>query len=154
MKFPMSGTSTRGNTTQLTGSKTWRTIYSGTHNPGIYKPTGRSTPVPLRILQPAFGIIFAMILTTEEVLHIAALAKLHLSAGEVEQYREQLSQILEFASQLQSVDTVGIPPTSSVLPARSVLREDVPSGGLDEGELFSNAPDYQGSQFRVPPVLE
>ena len=95
-----------------------------------------------------------MILTTEEVLHIAALAKLQLSAGEVEQYREQLSQILEFASQLQSVDTVGIPPTSSVLPARSVLREDVPSGGLDEGQLFSNAPDYQESQFRVPPVLE
>lgn len=98
--------------------------------------------------------MFAMALTTEEVLHIASLAKLQLSAGEVEQYRDQLSQILEFASQLQSVDTAGIPPTSSVLPARSALREDIPSDGLDEGELFFNAPDYQDNQFRVPPVLE
>jgi aspartyl-tRNA(Asn)/glutamyl-tRNA(Gln) amidotransferase subunit C len=95
-----------------------------------------------------------MLLSTEEVLHIAKLARLQLSSEEVKQYQAQLSQILEFASQLQVVDTAGIPPTSSVLPAKSVLREDIPSAGREGEDIFSNAPDLSGNQFKVPPVLE
>jgi len=95
-----------------------------------------------------------MILTLEEVEHIAELARLNLTEGEKALYREQLSAILDYATRLQTLDTAGIPPTSSVLPARSVLRPDEPQPGLSLDELFQNAPDSKDAQFRVPPILE
>jgi aspartyl-tRNA(Asn)/glutamyl-tRNA(Gln) amidotransferase subunit C len=95
-----------------------------------------------------------MLLTFNEVEHIANLARLQLTEQEKEHFREQLSQILEFASRLQGVDTDGIPPTSSVLPTRSVLREDIPGSGLNTGDIFHNAPDIKDGHFRVPPVRE
>lgn len=95
-----------------------------------------------------------MILSSEEVEHIAKLARLRLSQEEKERYREQLSAILDYAARLQAVDTVGIPPTSSVLPSHSSLREDEVRPGLSLESLLSNAPQVDKRQFRVPPVLD
>jgi aspartyl-tRNA(Asn)/glutamyl-tRNA(Gln) amidotransferase subunit C len=95
-----------------------------------------------------------MTLTIEEVEHIARLARLKLTSQEIERYRQQLSAILDYADRLQAVDTTDIPPTSSVLPARSVLREDKARPGLSLEELLKNAPDTENGQFRVPPVLD
>jgi aspartyl-tRNA(Asn)/glutamyl-tRNA(Gln) amidotransferase subunit C len=95
-----------------------------------------------------------MPLTLEEVEHIAELARLALTEEEKIRFCEQLSAILEHAARLQSVDTAGIEPTASVLPARSVLRPDRPRQGLDPAVLLSNAPQVEDSQFRVPPVME
>ncbi len=95
-----------------------------------------------------------MKLTLEEVEHIAELARLMLSDEEKARYGEQLSDILAYAVRLQTVDTSGISPTSSVLPARSILRPDEPRPGLSLQDALSNAPDTEKNQFRVPPVLE
>jgi len=95
-----------------------------------------------------------MSLTQSEVEHIAELARLDLSAEELESFRQQLSDILEYAARLQSVDTSGIPPTSSVLPPRSVLRPDVAEQGLSADDVLRNAAQTENHQFRVPPVLE
>ena len=95
-----------------------------------------------------------MTLTKEQVEHIAHLARLKLTPEEIERYRAQLSAILDYAERLQSVDTSGIPPTSSVLPPRSVLRADKARPGLSLEELLRNAPDSKDGQFRVPPVLD
>jgi aspartyl-tRNA(Asn)/glutamyl-tRNA(Gln) amidotransferase subunit C len=95
-----------------------------------------------------------MPLTLIEVEHIADLARLELTDEEKARYREQLSAILDYVAQLRELDTTGIPPTSSVLPPRSALREDEPRPGLSLDELLRNAPDTEAGQFRVPPVLE
>jgi aspartyl-tRNA(Asn)/glutamyl-tRNA(Gln) amidotransferase subunit C len=95
-----------------------------------------------------------MSLTLEEVEHIADLARLHLTDEEKARYRLQLSAILEYVAQLQALDTSGIPPTSSVLPPRSVLRPDEPRPGLSTESALSNARQVESDQFRVPPVLE
>lgn len=95
-----------------------------------------------------------MPLTTKEVEHIANLARLELTDEEKRRYRQQLSAILDYFAQLRELDTSGIPPTSSVLPPRSALREDEPRPGLSLEELLRNAPDTEADQFRVPPVLE
>ena len=95
-----------------------------------------------------------MTLTLEEVEHIADLARLRLSGEEKSRYREQLAAILEYAAGLQAVDISGIPPTSSVLPPRSVLRSDEPRPGLSLNDLLRNAPETERDQFRVPPILE
>lgn len=95
-----------------------------------------------------------MSLSIEEVEHIASLARLDLTADEKERYRQQLSAILDYAARLQAVDTSHIPPTSSVLPERSVLRPDQPHSSLPMRDLLANAPNAEDDQFRVPPVLE
>ncbi len=95
-----------------------------------------------------------MALTLAQVEHIAELARLHLTEEEKKRYCEQLSAILDYFAQLQTLDTSAIPPTSSVLPPRSVLREDEPRPGLSVEELLQNAPEVEECQFRLPPVLE
>lgn len=95
-----------------------------------------------------------MTLTLAEVEHIAQLARLKLTPAEKELYRQQLSAILEYAARLQNLDTSGIPPTASVLPPRSVLREDEPRVGLPVDDVLQNASQTENQQFRVPPVLE
>ncbi len=91
---------------------------------------------------------------SEEVDHIADLAQLRLSLEEKELYLQQLSAILDYAALLQKVDTSDIPPTSSVLPTRSVLRKDEASPALLREKLLKNAPQVDERQFRVPPVLD
>ena len=95
-----------------------------------------------------------MSLTLAEVEHIAQLARLELTAAEKELYRQQLSDILEYARRLQALDTAGIPPTASVLPPRSVLRPDETAPSLPPADLLRNAPRIEAGQFRVPPVME
>jgi aspartyl-tRNA(Asn)/glutamyl-tRNA(Gln) amidotransferase subunit C len=95
-----------------------------------------------------------MMLTLAEVEHIAELARLDLTPEEKERYRQQLSAVLDHAARLQNIDTSQIPPTSSVLPPRSVLRADVSAQFPGRLELLENAPRKEDNQYRVPPVLE
>lgn len=99
-------------------------------------------------------IISPMILSLEEVEHIAKLARLELTEEEKERFRSQLSEILEIARNLQNIDVSDVPPTASVLPIQTVLREDKPGQTLTHDELFQNAPDVKDNQFKFPPVLE
>lgn len=98
-------------------------------------------------------IIAPMILSIKEVEHIAELARLELSHAEIERFREQLSAILDYAARLKKLDTAGILPTSSVLPNRSVLRDDLARPGLAPEVLLRNAPTQADGQFMVPLVL-
>ena len=95
-----------------------------------------------------------MSLSKQEVIHIARLARLDLTDSEIERYQQQLSSILDYADRLTTLDTSHIPPTSSVLPARSRFREDVPGESLPVSQLLVNAPQAEKDQFKVPPALE
>jgi aspartyl-tRNA(Asn)/glutamyl-tRNA(Gln) amidotransferase subunit C len=95
-----------------------------------------------------------MTLTLEQVEHIANLARLELSPVEKVRFSRQLSDILDYVARLQELNTTHIPPTSSVVPAVTVLRPDQSRPGLNLETLLRNAPDTDSGQFRVPPVLE
>lgn len=95
-----------------------------------------------------------MHLTTDEVRHVAELAKLRLTEAEIAQYTEQLSAILDYAEMLQQVDTSHVPPTPYVLPLFNVMRDDVPTPGLSNTEALANAPDQANGFFRVRAVFE
>ena len=95
-----------------------------------------------------------MTLSIEEVEHIATLARLSLSPAEKELFRLQLSSILEHVASLQALDTREIPPTFSISPLNSVLRNDEPTPGLATRDLLSNAPQTEDGQFRVPAVFD
>lgn len=95
-----------------------------------------------------------MKLTRKEVEHIAELARLRLTDQEKARFAEQLSEILEYAARLQSIDTSGISPTARISSSGSGLREDIVRPGLSRQELLENAPQTEKGQFRVPPILE
>jgi aspartyl-tRNA(Asn)/glutamyl-tRNA(Gln) amidotransferase subunit C len=88
------------------------------------------------------------------VEHIAELARLALTDTEVALYTEQLSDILAYVDQLRAVDTSAVPPTASVLPLASILREDAARPSLPPEDALANAPDSSAQQFRVSAVLD
>ena len=95
-----------------------------------------------------------MPLTSDEINHIAALARLSLTDDEKSRYRQQLSAVLDYIAKLGEVDTTPIPPTATVLPLRTVLRPDRVTPSLSVPELLANAPESEADMFRVPPVLD
>lgn len=89
-----------------------------------------------------------------DVRHVAELAKLELTEDEITLFASQLAAVLEYAAQLQEVDTADVPPTATVLPLRSVMRADEPRPSLSVGEALANAPEAGDGFFRVHAVLE
>ena len=94
-------------------------------------------------------------LTRADVDRIATLARLELSDAEKDLFVHQLSHVLEYAEQIQQIDTSGVPPTSQVLSHLTADRPDEPSPGLTNADALANAPDPspQTGLFRVPRVL-
>ena len=95
-----------------------------------------------------------MRLSTDEVRHVAELAKLKLTGDEVALFSEQLSQILEYAERLQEIDTSAVPPTPYVLPVENVMRDDIPEPSLSNADALANAPDSDDGFFRVRAVFD
>jgi aspartyl-tRNA(Asn)/glutamyl-tRNA(Gln) amidotransferase subunit C len=93
-------------------------------------------------------------LSRAEVEHIAELAKLSLTDAEKEQFREQLSAILEYAEILQRLDTEAIPPTATVLPLRNVMAADEVRPSLSREDILANAPEAEDGCFKVRAILE
>ena len=95
-----------------------------------------------------------MKLSREEVIHIAALARMGLSEAEIEKAREQLANILENFEVLKEIDTTNVPPTSQSIHLQNVMRDDIPRESLPAEEVLANAPDREGDLFKLRPVLE
>ena len=95
-----------------------------------------------------------MKLSREEVIHIAALARMGLSEAEIEKAREQLSNILENFEVLKEIDTTDVPPTAQSIALRNVMRDDIPCESLTAEQVLANAPDREGNLFKLRPVLE
>jgi aspartyl-tRNA(Asn)/glutamyl-tRNA(Gln) amidotransferase subunit C len=94
-------------------------------------------------------------LTRADVDRIATLARLELSDSEKTLFVQQLSHVLEYAEQIQRIDTTGVPPTAQVLSRMPADRPDEPRPGLANEDALANAPDPspQTGLFRVPRVI-
>ena len=93
--------------------------------------------------------------TRADVEAIARLANIELTEEEVRVFTQQLADILEYARQLQAIDTTGVAPTASVLGSTGADRADEVVPGLDRREALANAPDghFDTGLFRVPRVI-
>jgi len=89
-----------------------------------------------------------------DVVRTAALARLSLSESEIEALTRDLARILDYAAELQQVDTEGIEPTAHAIPLPTPLREDDPEPAVDFELALANAPLREGSAFVVPKVIE
>ena len=95
-----------------------------------------------------------MKLSKSEVEHIATLARLRLSLAEAEKYSDQLSGILNYMDKLNSVDTVGIEPTSQVTGLHNVYRTDEIIDSGIAPQLVACAPESTGGFVVVPKIFE
>lgn len=93
-------------------------------------------------------------LTQKDVKRIAELARLELTADELDLFTRQLGGILAYVEQINALDTTGVPPTSHVLN-RPVDRDDTLQPSLSRKDLLANAPDAarEAGLFKVPRVI-
>ena len=95
-----------------------------------------------------------MRLTTDEVRHIALLARVGMSDEQIEQMRDEMSQILESFDVLDQVDTEGVEPTGHSVDLSTVMRDDEVADSSPKEDVLSNAPSVDRDFIRVRAVLE
>lgn len=92
-------------------------------------------------------------ITTEDVAHVAQLARLRLTDEELERFTGQLAAVLEHARDVEALDTAGVAATAHPLPLVNVLRDDLRVPCLDRAEVLAQAPSVEADRFRVPRIL-
>lgn len=95
-----------------------------------------------------------MKLTADQVKKAAKLANLPLSEEETEKSSEQLSKILDYIDQLNSVETQGAEPTYNASGLSNVFSEDTPKPSLDQDEALLNADQKKNGFFITKGVFE
>ena len=99
-----------------------------------------------------------MKISREDVVRVAELAYLELSETELETYRAQIDEILEYIGKLNELDTANVEPMAQVLTldhsADATLREDTVAPCGIAAEILPRAPDPDPPFFRVPKVIE
>ena len=86
--------------------------------------------------------------------HIAKLARLGISDAEKELFGKQLAAILEYAANLNKIDTANVPPSSHSIEMKNILREDkaIPCSNVDD--ILANGPETENHMFKVPRIME
>ena len=94
-----------------------------------------------------------MIISKEEILHIAKLADLELEENEIEKYMLNLQDILNFANIVNNAPVEGLDITIGENEAKNRFRkEEVKVFDNIEG-LLQNAPEQDRHMFKIPKVL-
>lgn len=101
-----------------------------------------------------------MKIARKDVEYVAALANLQLSSAERERMEKDLNSILDYIDMLSAVDTSNVDPMAQVQSvsetgtASDPLRADELRPCLPRELALKNAPQSDGSFFRVPKVIE
>ena len=94
-------------------------------------------------------------ISSEEVEHIAELARIELTEEEKKKFSDELSDVLGYVEQLQEVNTDGIEPVSQATGMVNVLREDV-AENCDEDtrkKIIESFPEEKGGCIKVKQVM-
>lgn len=94
-----------------------------------------------------------MSLTRQDVEKVSLLARLRLSAAELDKMTEQMASIVAYVEQLGEVNTEGVEPMAHAVDVANVFREDEVRPSLPRDEILANAPRRDDEFYLVPPVL-
>jgi aspartyl-tRNA(Asn)/glutamyl-tRNA(Gln) amidotransferase subunit C len=90
-------------------------------------------------------------LSRDQVLHVARLARLDLDEQELERMAGELSAVLDHIEKIGELgDLADVPPTSHVVAVENALRADRPRPSLPREVALASAPDPVDGGFRVP----
>jgi aspartyl-tRNA(Asn)/glutamyl-tRNA(Gln) amidotransferase subunit C len=104
-----------------------------------------------------------MKISRDDVLRVAELAQLELTAEEISAYQEQLDGILTYIGKLNQIDVANVAPMTQVLFNRGEsdasdvhpeLRDDILVPCDAASAILSQAQDAEKPFFRVPKVIE
>lgn len=94
-----------------------------------------------------------MILTIAEVKKISELCRIELTAQELEKFQRELSQILEYVSELNKINTEGVEEISQVTGLKNVVREDRTSDNNLRNGIISNFPESRDNFLKIKSIL-
>jgi len=92
----------------------------------------------------------ATVITRDEVLHVARLARLALGDDELEPMAGELSAVLEHIAKIGELDLQDVAPTSHVIEVTGALRADEPRPCLPQEVALARAPAVSDGGFLVP----
>jgi len=95
--------------------------------------------------------------TVEDVERVAELAHLELTRDETGRMLKDLNAILDYVAELNELDTKGVTPLAQVSELSAVTGEPRPDGvepSLDRAAVTAQAPETDGTFFKVPKVIE
>lgn len=88
------------------------------------------------------------------VLKVAELARIRLDEDRIEPLAVELTKILDWVEQLESVDTEGVEPMTTAVAAQTPMRPDTVTDGEQPEAVLANAPEAEEGFFAVPKVVE
>jgi len=92
-------------------------------------------------------------ISRDDVAHLARLARLTLTDGELQSFAGQLDAILEHVSRIQAVDVTGVEATDNPLTDLNVTRPDDVVPSLSQEQALAAAPNAVDGRFAVPRIL-
>ncbi len=95
-----------------------------------------------------------MSVTSNEVKHIAKLAKLEFNEEEIGKLTHDLNEMLEYVDKLNELDTENVEPLSHPIESTNVFREDELRKSVDTKDALKNAPESTHEYFKVPKVIK
>lgn len=94
-------------------------------------------------------------LTIEEVKHVAKLANLELTIGDIEKFTKQMGDVIDYnVALLNQVDTENVEPLYLVFDEINRTREDTPEPSLTPEQVLKNAASEHNGFFKVKAILE
>lgn len=94
-----------------------------------------------------------MKVSKEELLHIAELADLNIKDDEVDNYLENLQNILNFAEVINNASTEGLEETIGANENCNVFRKDEIKEFDNKEGIMNNAPEKERNMYKIPKVL-
>jgi aspartyl-tRNA(Asn)/glutamyl-tRNA(Gln) amidotransferase subunit C len=88
-----------------------------------------------------------------ELTATARMARLALSAEEMEKLGKAVEQMLAHFSHMREIDVDGLAPTTHALLKENRLREDAEAGAVSTDALLGNAPEREERYVVIPNVL-
>ena len=88
-------------------------------------------------------------LSREDILKLAELSKLDLTEDQIEKFRSEIEEIMDYVEKLQSVDVGGLEPTNQVTGLSNVTREDEVKSYAGQQELLKNLPNRLDDYIKV-----
>jgi aspartyl-tRNA(Asn)/glutamyl-tRNA(Gln) amidotransferase subunit C len=94
-------------------------------------------------------------LSRDEILNIATLARIGLGEKDIEKYQQDLSAILEYFKKLSELDVENIQPIGHITGMQNVFRSDRNEDFSSQGKetIMKNAPEIKDGHVKVKSVL-
>lgn len=95
-----------------------------------------------------------MSVTIKDVQKIAELAKLKFNDKELENFTNQMNEILKYMDKLNELNTDSVEPLSHPLDSVNVFREDILKKSVSTEDALKNSPVPDEKYFKVPKVIQ